>query len=168
MATKTFTQLTAVTSLAAGDELVQWNASAGAARKITVANFIANSPNGGLAELGAAKTFTAKMTFSSGIGITGGSYAVATIYKTATDGVLIAGDSGSANDLVLINGSGGTVMENPTGTLHARCYGALAVADGITPPATAAGWAYIYVDSGDGDLKVKFGDGTVATIAVDT
>ncbi len=62
MATKTFTALTAVTTLAAGDELVQWNASAGAARKITVANFIANSPNGGLAEKGVANTFTATQT----------------------------------------------------------------------------------------------------------
>ena len=64
MATKTFTQLTAVTTLAAGDEFVQWNASAGAARKITVANFIANSPNGGLAELGAANTWTAAQTIT--------------------------------------------------------------------------------------------------------
>lgn len=63
MATKTFTALTAVTTLAAGDELVQWNAAAGAARKITVANFIANSPNGGLAEKGAANTFAATQTF---------------------------------------------------------------------------------------------------------
>ena len=43
MATKTFTQLTAVTTLAAGDELVMWNASAGAARKITAANFRATA-----------------------------------------------------------------------------------------------------------------------------
>lgn len=65
MSTKTFTQFTAVTTLAAGDELVQWNASAAAARKITVANFIANSPNGGLAEKGVANTFTVVQTFSS-------------------------------------------------------------------------------------------------------
>lgn len=82
MATKTFTQLTAVTTLAAGDELVQWNASAGAARKITVANFIANSPNGGLAEKGAANTFTAAQ--------------------------VILPASGSAVNLVLNNQAGGT------------------------------------------------------------
>ncbi len=65
MATKTFTALTAVTTLAAGDELVMWNASAAAARKITVANFIANSPNGGVAEKGAANVFTALQTINS-------------------------------------------------------------------------------------------------------
>lgn len=43
MATKTFTQFTAVTTLAATDELVMWNAAAAAARKITGANFVANN-----------------------------------------------------------------------------------------------------------------------------
>lgn len=46
--------------------------------------------------------------------------------------------------------------------------GGLAVQDGITAPATAAGWTIIYVDTADGDLKVKFGDGTVKTLATDT
>lgn len=40
--------------------------------------------------------------------------------------------------------------------------------DGIAPPATRSGYAQIYVDTSDGDLKVKFGDGTVKTIVVDT
>jgi hypothetical protein len=40
--------------------------------------------------------------------------------------------------------------------------------DGITAPATVAGKVQIYVDSADGDLKVKFGDGVVKTISVDT
>jgi hypothetical protein len=37
-----------------------------------------------------------------------------------------------------------------------------------TAPATLTGKAQIYVDSADGDLKVKFSDGTVKTIVVDT
>lgn len=45
---------------------------------------------------------------------------------------------------------------------------ALQLVDGITAPATATGFASIYVDTADGDLKVKFGDGTVKTIATDT
>lgn len=69
MATKTYTQHTAVTTLAAGDKLVMWNASAAGARNITVANFIANSPNGGLAELGAANVFTANQRVSALVGI---------------------------------------------------------------------------------------------------
>jgi hypothetical protein len=40
--------------------------------------------------------------------------------------------------------------------------------DGVTAPSTLAGHAQIYVDTADGDLKVKFGDGTVKTIVVDT
>lgn len=40
--------------------------------------------------------------------------------------------------------------------------------DGITAPSTLTGWAYIYIDTADGDLKIKFGDGTVKTIATDT
>jgi len=44
----------------------------------------------------------------------------------------------------------------------------LSLKDGITPPSSVVGEAYIYVDSADGDLKVKFGDGTVKTIVTDT
>ena len=44
----------------------------------------------------------------------------------------------------------------------------LYLTDGLTAPSTASGWALLYVDTADGDLKVKFGDGTVAVIAVDT
>ena len=40
--------------------------------------------------------------------------------------------------------------------------------DGVTAPSTATGWALIYVDTADGDLKVKFGDGHVEVIAADT
>ena len=44
----------------------------------------------------------------------------------------------------------------------------MAIVDGITAPTTAAGKTFIYVDTADGDLKVKFGDGTVKTISTDT
>ena len=43
----------------------------------------------------------------------------------------------------------------------------IAVDDGITAPDTILGQAIIYVDTADGDLKVKFGDGTVKTLATD-
>ena len=42
------------------------------------------------------------------------------------------------------------------------------IADGMAPPAAQVGQARLYVDSGDGDLKVVFGDGTVKTIVTDT
>ena len=46
--------------------------------------------------------------------------------------------------------------------------GQLNIVDGITAPSTEAGHACIYVDTADGDLKVKFGNGTVKTIVTDT
>jgi hypothetical protein len=44
----------------------------------------------------------------------------------------------------------------------------LAAVDGITAPGGSVGFARIYVDSADGDLKVVFGDGVVKTLATDT
>ncbi len=46
--------------------------------------------------------------------------------------------------------------------------GAICIVDGMTAPATHAGKASLYIDTADGDLKIKFGDGTVKTITVDT
>jgi hypothetical protein len=46
--------------------------------------------------------------------------------------------------------------------------GYLDIEDGVTAPGTSSGRARIYVDSADGDLKVKFGDGTVKTIVTDS
>ena len=42
------------------------------------------------------------------------------------------------------------------------------ITDGITAPTVLLGFAQIYVDTADGDLKIKFGDGTVKTISTDT
>ena len=44
----------------------------------------------------------------------------------------------------------------------------MSVVDGITAPTAISGQAIIYVDTADGDLKVKFGNGFVATIAADS
>lgn len=47
--------------------------------------------------------------------------------------------------------------------------GGLAILDGITAPgASITGMAILYIDSADGDLKIRFADGTVKTIVVDT
>jgi hypothetical protein len=46
--------------------------------------------------------------------------------------------------------------------------GFLAIEDGISEPATNTGLGTLYIDSADGDLKIKFADGTVKTIVVDT
>jgi len=44
----------------------------------------------------------------------------------------------------------------------------MVITDGMTAPATSAGFGKIYIDTTDGDLKIKYGDGTVKTIVVDT
>lgn len=45
--------------------------------------------------------------------------------------------------------------------------GGIAIQDGITAPATLGGYAKIYVDTADGDLKVKFGDAQVRKLISD-
>ena len=40
--------------------------------------------------------------------------------------------------------------------------------DGVDEPVLAVGRAIVYVDSADGDLKIKFSDGTIKTIITDS
>lgn len=40
--------------------------------------------------------------------------------------------------------------------------------DGVPAPNNVPTKAVIYIDAADGDLKIKFGDGTIKTIATDT
>jgi hypothetical protein len=65
-----------------------------------------------------------------------------------------------------VNGHIGAGTGSDSGQLTVN--GELAIVDGMTAPSTTSGWAKIYVDSADGDLKVKFGDGTVKTISTDS
>jgi hypothetical protein len=44
----------------------------------------------------------------------------------------------------------------------------LRIVDGVSAPAAATGYAQIYVDTADGDLKIIFADGTIKTIVTDT
>ncbi len=39
--------------------------------------------------------------------------------------------------------------------------------DGVIEPAVPGGRVYLYVDQVDGDLKIKFSDGTIKTIITD-
>lgn len=75
----------------------------------------------------------------------------------------------AASNGALTPGANGT---QPLGAATARWdtgfMNALAITDGISAPSAPSGMAILYVDSADGDLKVKFADGTVKTIVVDT
>ena len=81
------------------------------------------------------------------------------IYMDLSDGRLYFGPGNSAASQYF--GRVGTAGVGPINT-------GLAMTDGISAPGTVSGHAFLYVDSADGDLKVKFGDGVVKTIATDT
>ena len=66
-----------------------------------------------------------------------------------------------AGDLTL----GATKKTGGAGGLYA---GVVAVKDGVTAPDAVSGMAVIYVDTADGDLKCKFANGFVATLAADS
>jgi hypothetical protein len=72
------------------------------------------------------------------------------IYKPTDDSLRIFDEAAGADTLFLVTGGG------------------FAIRDGITAPTAASGRAYLYVDTADGDLKVRFGDGTTKTLATDT
>lgn len=77
--------------------------------------------------------------------------------------------STSDNDIDIINTETDAHIDLQTaGTGVVKVQPPLALVDGITAPSVLAGFALIYVDAADGDLKVKFPDGTTKTIVVDT
>ena len=75
-------------------------------------------------------------------------------------------DAGSSSIYETVQRTGGaaTRIDYAVPTRHPQ----LQITDGVSTPSTVSGQAIIYVDSADGDLKVKFGDGTIKTIVVDT
>jgi hypothetical protein len=64
--------------------------------------------------------------------------------------------------------SGVGVLKLTGQTAGVQMDGYVAITDGITAPSAITGYAALYVDSADGDLKIIFADGTVKTIVVDT
>lgn len=74
---------------------------------------------GGEIKTAGAATFGGKITFGAGSYSSGSAQA----YTSATNGLLIIGKAGSSTDLVLTNGSGSTIFDNPTGTVTARFSG---------------------------------------------
>jgi hypothetical protein len=65
-------------------------------------------------------------------------------------------------------GLGNVGIGTTTASAKITVDGGVAILDGMTAPATISGFAQIYVDTADGDLKIKFGDGTVKTIVTDS
>jgi hypothetical protein len=131
---------------------------------------------GTAALLGTANVFTAAQRVNNSLHIRGTTDALLRIGSAVTGEVYIsaANDAENAYSLIDIRASVTRVMAGhllvgtsiDSGQLTVN--GAMALVDGMTAPGTTSGWAKIYVDSADGDLKVKFGDGTVKTLATDT
>lgn len=71
----------------------------------------------------------------------------------------------ASGDLQFVRQAGSGVVNHGS---QGSTAGIVGLTDGITAPGTVSGRAQIYVDTSDGDLKVKFGDGTVKTIVTDT
>lgn len=121
------------------------------------------------------------------INITSGQYLKFSVEENAGGGVDIDYDLDADNFVggigAAISGVGAVTVATQTGvfgqdadnTYTPVATNALALADGVSE-ATAEQFAslsdldlaFIYVDSADGDLKVKFSDGTVKTIATDS
>jgi len=73
----------------------------------------------------------------------------------------------AGNIPTIVNVLDGTVRLEVSG-VGVDVAGRLAITDGIVAPDVLAGFACLYVDSADGDLKCRFADGFVATIAADS
>ncbi len=86
------------------------------------------------------------------------------MYLTSAGDVSIAGTTASTSTttgaLVVSGGIGAAGAAN-VGTYYG-------MVDGVTAPGATVGYAKIYVDTADGDLKVIFGDGTIKTLTTDT
>lgn len=122
---------------------------------------------------------TRSYNFHSGSTVTGGLYGYRNLgedsIKVICDNSTFAATgitSSSSSDYSLVTAiaaSGGSsfVIMQSSGEIRVDAC-PLALTDGITAPSTLAGFGQLYIDSADGDLKIKFGDGTVKTIATDS
>jgi hypothetical protein len=70
------------------------------------------------------------------------------------------------NNRIDIYQGAGTIITDET--QYQRQMTSLSLSDGVAAPNTETGRAQIYVDTADGDLKIRFSDGTTKTIVTDT
>lgn len=96
---------------------------------------------------------TRSLTVTCGASGSSGSFAVTGWSGSNTSTFTIAAGATATGDIT----AGGKL----TGT-------SLQIQDGITAPSGGGGFAVIYIDQADGDLKISFADGTVKTIVTDT
>lgn len=92
------------------------------------------------------------------------------LFQTAFSGRAEFGLIGNDDFTLKVSSDGSSFVNsfsvnNATGDINFEKI--ISIPDGVSAPSTEVGKAKIYVDSVDGDLKVKFGDGTVKTIVTD-
>lgn len=95
--------------------------------------------------------------------LTSGGSASGTLNVAGTANLTLAGGV-----LAISKTTGTTLTVSSTDGASIRTEGGIAIKDGITAPSATSGYAKIFVDTADGDLKVIFGDGTTKTIVTDT
>jgi hypothetical protein len=78
--------------------------------------------------------FNGVLNANAGLYITGGSFISnqAQLYQAANLGLVISGQSGSTNDLTIVNSAGNTIMQTPTGSRAANFSSTLSTAGVIT------------------------------------
>ena len=86
---------------------------------------------------------------------------------TSTNPTLIPNQADPDTGLGWVSADIGALVAGGVSAMQFHTAG-FSVLDGVTAPGTVTGRAIIYVDSADGDLKVKFADGHVAVIAADS
>jgi hypothetical protein len=148
---------------------------------VTASN-IARAIGGTPAILG-ANTFTGDQTVTGSIVVSGsvttsGSVRAATQFYFSSSTTMQAPSNGVLQIGNFANNAGVSLDVATDGTLKVRnrannadaIFGGLQMnlTDGITAPGATVGFAKIYVDTADGDLKVIFGDGVTKVLAADT
>ena len=92
------------------------------------------------------------------------------LFQTSFSGRAEFGLVGNDNFTLKVSSDGSSFVnsfsvDNSTGDVAFEKI--ISIPDGVAAPTAEAGKAKIYVDSADGDLKIRFGDGTIKTIVVD-
>lgn len=91
------------------------------------------------------------------------------VTNTITDtGISPTNTFGGQVQFYSVGADGNRQVFSTNSNAHWKVNSPFSLLDGLTAPSAVAGRAYIYVDTADGDLKVKFGDGITKTIATDT
>ena len=85
--------------------------------------------------------------------------------QLSTSSIGFARKSQLNNRIDIYQGAGTIITDE---TQYQRQMTSLSLIDGVTQPNAETGRAQIYVDTADGDLKIRFSDGTTKTIVTDT